>query len=145
MRYGVVMDTRQRQVGAHLKDAREARGLSKRKAARLAGVSESRWRQVENGVQVREGELAPATATPETLVRMGRAVGIDGAAILDEAGYDPGIAQHIPEAAAEAAATVAAPEPDAKVIDVTDLTDNEEQMVRTFLMGIRAGRSGRLE
>jgi transcriptional regulator with XRE-family HTH domain len=142
MRYGAYMDTRQRQVGEQLREAREARGLSKRKAAHIAGVSESRWRQVESGVQYRDGQPQPASSTPDTLVRMARAVGLDAGDILEEFGFDRGIAQHIPEQKAdEIVVNPSAPDqPPSRVISLEEFSPTEENLIRMFLLNIQANR-----
>jgi len=57
--------------------ARSGQHLSIREAARRAGISENRWRQVEAGYQtVRKGVRVPANATAATLASMARAVGL---------------------------------------------------------------------
>ena len=57
--------------------ARSGQHLSIREAARRAGISENRWRQVEAGYQtVRKGVKVPANATAATLASMARVVGL---------------------------------------------------------------------
>lgn len=68
-----------------------ARGsMSKREAARRAGISEGRWRQIVTGVQrMGKGNVIPTTTKPETLTAMARAVRADVAAVLTAAGFEP--------------------------------------------------------
>lgn len=71
------------------------RGLSMRAAAKLAGVSETHWRNVESGKESKAGMQIPVRAAADTLARMARVVGLtperltqagraDAAEILDE-------------------------------------------------------------
>jgi hypothetical protein len=51
--------------------------LSAREAARRAGISEGRWRQIAGGYQVvSAGVYAPVHGPPETLARMAAVVGV---------------------------------------------------------------------
>lgn len=70
---------------------RKHRGtLSMREAARRAGISEGRWRQVEAGYQnVGGGLTAPVTPRPETLAAMCRVIGADISEALQLMGLDP--------------------------------------------------------
>ena len=52
--------------------------MSMRQAARAAGISESRWRQLEAGGKPYRGRWEPETAPADTLARMAQAVGITG-------------------------------------------------------------------
>ncbi len=73
-------------LGALLEQAREARGLSKREAARRAGISDGRWRQVVSGEQ-KSGELTiPVNPRASTVISMARAVGVDEGEALRAAG-----------------------------------------------------------
>jgi Helix-turn-helix domain len=63
--------------GALITAARQDRGLSARKAARLASISEGMWRQITAGWQaVEPGVTIPVHGTPATLARMAAAVGL---------------------------------------------------------------------
>lgn len=74
-------------VGALLRNARTDKGLSKRKAATLAGFSEAVWRQLEEGErQIRPGVMAPANPRDETLGAAARAVGLPPEQVFDAAG-----------------------------------------------------------
>ncbi len=73
--------------GVLLEEARQARRLSKRGAAREAGFSESTWRQLEDGErQVTEDVRVPVNPRDDTLVAAARAVGIDPAVLFEAAG-----------------------------------------------------------
>jgi transcriptional regulator with XRE-family HTH domain len=140
------MDTREQHVGERLRLAREARHLSKRKAAHLAGVSESRWRQVENGVQYKDGVPYPASTTPETLTKMARAVGEDAGQILEELGFPAEVADSVPEVSdLEDDRVPEVPRPPSRTISLEDFDEREEQLIRTFLLGLQAGRSRTVE
>ncbi|WP_408895894.1 helix-turn-helix domain-containing protein [Nocardioides sp. R1-1] len=55
--------------------AAPGKGMSVRQAARLAGISETRWRQVEAGrASVATNQFVPVMPKPETLFKMLRAV-----------------------------------------------------------------------
>ncbi|WP_019548420.1 helix-turn-helix domain-containing protein [Streptomyces sulphureus] len=56
--------------GTLLKDALLRSGLSQRKAAERAGISETRWRQIVAGYQRVGGQEVAVTAPAETIARM---------------------------------------------------------------------------
>lgn len=70
---------------------RKARGkMSIREAARRADISESRWRQVEAGVQRMAGGIeVPVHPRAETIVAMCKAISADVTQGLELAGHDP--------------------------------------------------------
>lgn len=75
---------------------RERRGqMSKREAARRAGISETRWRHIEAGTQRVAGADIPITVRPDNVAAASRAVGADVATALDLAGYDPSLYSHL--------------------------------------------------
>jgi transcriptional regulator with XRE-family HTH domain len=80
--------TAQWEVGQRLQQARESRGLSKRSAAHLAGISEARWRHIESGIERRRGVDYPARPSALILARIARAVGEDAQDVLRQAGFD---------------------------------------------------------
>ncbi|MFF5045594.1 helix-turn-helix domain-containing protein [[Kitasatospora] papulosa] len=51
-------------------------GLSARKAARQADLSDARWRQIVSGYQSVSGSPAPVRAPADTLARMAQVVGV---------------------------------------------------------------------
>lgn len=75
-------------LGQLLEEARGRAGISKREAARRAGISEGRWRQVVTGVQSAAGMIVPVNPRPITVVAMARAVAVDERAALRAAGLD---------------------------------------------------------
>jgi len=64
-------------------------GMSKREAARRAGISEGRWRQVVTGVQSAGGTTIPVNPRRETLIAMAKAVQADVDDVLKAAGMEP--------------------------------------------------------
>lgn len=53
-------------------------GISARKAASLAGMSDARWRHIVNGYQpIARNEQIAVTAPAQTLARMAKVVGVD--------------------------------------------------------------------
>jgi transcriptional regulator with XRE-family HTH domain len=73
------MDTRPEPPpwGKLIIDALQESGLSARKAATKAGISDGRWRQIALGYQnVSAGVYAPVRGPAETLARMARVVGV---------------------------------------------------------------------
>lgn len=72
--------------GQILEDARG--GTSKRQAARDAGISEARWRQIVTGRQRQSGIDVPVNPKRETLIKMANAVGADVNKVLIAAGLE---------------------------------------------------------
>ncbi|MGL3805885.1 helix-turn-helix domain-containing protein [Paeniglutamicibacter sp. R2-26] len=63
--------------GQLIANAQKRLGLSARKAAMLAGISDSRWRHIVNGYQpVGQGQVIPVRAPADTLARMAHVVGV---------------------------------------------------------------------
>jgi transcriptional regulator with XRE-family HTH domain len=75
-------------LGDVLERAREALGLSKREAARQAGISEGRWRQVVSGYQRQGDVMVPVNPRRATVVGMARAVGVPEDEALRAAGLE---------------------------------------------------------
>lgn len=73
-------------LGVLLEQARASLRISRREAARRAGISEAHWRQVIVGEQYRRGRAVPVTPKPRTVVAMALAVLLDPAAALTVAG-----------------------------------------------------------
>lgn len=88
-------------AGEALRAARTNRRpvLSSRKAAALAGMSETRWRQIEQGYELRAGVKVPVSTTVDTLGRMAEAVGLDPATLVTLAGMDPAQLSFVAEVA----------------------------------------------
>lgn len=64
-------------LGPVLEAARTARGLATKEAARRAGVSDTLWRSLERGFELRKGVRFRVSPRPETVVKVCRVVGID--------------------------------------------------------------------
>lgn len=67
-----------------IKEALDASHLSQRQAAKQAGISESRWRQIVTGYQSVDGIKHPVRGPDETLARMAYVVHVS-AGQLEEA------------------------------------------------------------
>jgi len=73
-----------------LRRARNRLGLSRKEAAKRAGLSEGLWRNVETGVQHIAGVGArPYTTTANTVARMAAVVRLDPLDAVRAAGLDP--------------------------------------------------------
>lgn len=113
--------------GALIEEARKAAGLSKREAARRAGISDAWWRYVTEG---RQGET-PVPGTAETVAAMARAVGLPADRLEREGGRK--------DAADALRSGALAPVP-ARRLDVNrapasvqlDLGGNEEEIARSI-------------
>lgn len=69
--------------------AMPGKGMSVRRAAKIAGISETRWRQVEAGkASVSAGQWVPVMPKPETLYRMLLAVKAPVEEGMNLVGYD---------------------------------------------------------
>jgi hypothetical protein len=75
-------------LGAYLRDQRGK--MSIREAARRANISESRWRQVEAGVQKMAGGIeVPVHPRAETVAAMCKAISADVRHGMELAGHNP--------------------------------------------------------
>lgn len=73
-----------------IRRARAREGLSRKDAAKRAGVSEGVWRNVETGVQYVAGlGNRPYSTTAQTVARMAAAVRLDPLVVVRAAGLDP--------------------------------------------------------
>lgn len=69
---------------------KRARGrMAVREAARRAGISEGRWRQLETGYQGSKDYLTPVTTKPTTVASVAEAVGWNVEDALRTAGFSP--------------------------------------------------------
>ena len=68
--------------GRELAKRRRQRELSQRGAAKLAGISEGRWRQLESGIQKLQGNEIPIKTKPRTVVAVAEVVQWDPAEAL---------------------------------------------------------------
>ncbi|QIS18581.1 helix-turn-helix domain-containing protein [Nocardia terpenica] len=115
------------EFGRRVQAAREALGLSKRRAAELADVSETRWRHLENGWETLRGQKFPIKTTPETVYRVAMAVRLDPDELLAVAGFDPQML-HDPE------------KDGIKSVDLSGLTSGEIDQVRSFIRELKASK-----
>lgn len=118
-------------VGEALRTHRQLAGLSVREAAAHAGVSQSRWRQAEAGYESRQGRKIPVQVTPNRLVRMARAIGLDPIVLLEIAGHDTGHA----EAALED--RIASPSGAMPVVNVDGLDAEAIARVQAYADGMK--------
>jgi transcriptional regulator with XRE-family HTH domain len=117
----------QKKVGLRIKAAREGAGLSMRAAARQAGISDSRWRQIEMGYQIVQGKEKPANPSPEMLATIAATVNLGVSDLLLMAGFDE---SDIPDKPVNNAGSA--------VLDMSDLTLEQQAKVRGFVAGLRA-------
>ncbi|MFC9994559.1 helix-turn-helix domain-containing protein [Nocardia sp. NPDC127526] len=115
-----------REVSEAIRDARQAKGLSRDAAARAAGISVSLWTQVELGAQYKDDGKVATRTTARTLQAMAEAVGMDPLPLLRRAGL------HAP---ARGAAPRRRTEP---VVDLSGLSDDDLSKVAAFVAGLRA-------
>jgi transcriptional regulator with XRE-family HTH domain len=66
--------------------ARTNRGLSTREAARRAGVSDTLWRSLERGYELRKGTRFDVSPRADTVAKVARIIGIDVTKALELAG-----------------------------------------------------------
>ncbi|HET6504819.1 MAG TPA: helix-turn-helix transcriptional regulator [Amycolatopsis sp.] len=71
-----------------LRSHRETLNLSVRAAAKLAGFSEGRWRQLESGYELRQGVQIASNPTPMTVARAAYALGVPAEELFRAAGID---------------------------------------------------------
>jgi transcriptional regulator with XRE-family HTH domain len=97
---------------------RESAGITITEAARAAGITDTRWSQIERGHERRKGIDVPARAKAGTLARMARAIGISPERIESD-GERPDAAEILremlraPEPAPPQAAVPGSPPPSA--------------------------------
>ena len=120
--------------GALITAALRAAGLSAREAARRAGISEGRWRQITSGYQVvSAGIYAPVRGPAATLARMAAVAGVTPAQ-LEQAGRA--------DAAAILAASPGADAGDAILRRVREMnTDQARELLATIAvqLGVTLG------
>lgn len=73
-------------LGPVLEAARIERGLSTREAARRAGVSDTQWRNLERGFELRKGTRLEVSPRVDTVAKVARAIGLDVKQALELAG-----------------------------------------------------------
>ena len=77
-----------RTVADVLGAARKRLGISKREAARRAGISEGTWRQLERGPTLQGGVVYVNQTRPENLYAAARGVGLDPKIVFAAIGED---------------------------------------------------------
>ena len=117
----------QKNVGLRIKAARDGLGLSMRAAAHEAGISDSRWRQIEMGYQLIQGKQKPANPSAEMLAAIAKAVNLDVLDLLKMAGFSE---DDIPDKPS--------PAPGSAVLDMSDMTPEQQAKVRGFAAGLKA-------
>jgi transcriptional regulator with XRE-family HTH domain len=114
------------EVSEAIRDARQARGLSRDTAARAAGISVSLWTQVELGTQYKDEKKITARTTARTLQAMADAVGVDPLPLLHKTGFaapnQPESPRHDP----------------GPIVDLSGLSDADLSKVAAFVAGLRA-------
>lgn len=109
-------------LGALLEQARARKNLAKREAARRAGISEGRWRQVVTGVQkAGPGKTIPVRYRANTVVAMARAVEVPVDQALHAAGFSEADIQRV------LLNTPAGPDWDDKLVKVQAIADNPDR------------------
>lgn len=76
-------------LGPELRQRRTDAGLSQRQAATRAGISESKWRQLEHGTMTMSGQTVHVQPRAATVAAAARAVGLAVARALELAGESP--------------------------------------------------------
>ncbi|MFC9874818.1 helix-turn-helix domain-containing protein [Nocardia salmonicida] len=126
-------DTEMWAFGRRIEAAREGLRLSKRRAAARAGISETRWRQLEAGFNSdpdSDSGRRPVVTTPQTLLKMIEAVEGDANELLPLAGFDPD------DPVVEAAFTQGRAKEE--TVDVSDLAPDERAKVAEFAEFLRS-------
>ena len=77
------MDTEATSEGAYLKAVLAYQGISQRKAAEAAGLSEARLRQIIKGYQSIGGQRIPVVAPPETIAKIFYSLGLGHVDLVD--------------------------------------------------------------
>lgn len=109
-------------LGRLMTESRAALRLSKRQAASRAGISETRWRQLEAGFETIRGQNFPVKTTPETVARIASALSQSADKFLSAAGFDP-------DSFADSGPAGLGVE----VVDVSDLSPEDVEKVRAFV------------
>ena len=118
--------------GKLIADAADRLDLSIREAAKRAGISYGRWRQITTGYQnVSPGSFAPVRAPAKTLARMARVVGLVPSQ-LTAAGRDDA-AVILADLQRPAADTATATD-SATATDVTDYADDADDVTRAVVV-----------
>ncbi len=125
--------------GVLIKSALSAARLSQRAAARRAGISETRWRQIVSGYQAVSGRKVPVRSPDDTLARMAHAVGVSPEQ-LDAAGRD-GAAAVLRDTAPAVAGQGAAGDDPSRAADAQGRMEERWHMLEAVLRQARVGLS----
>lgn len=115
--------------GELIQSALARAGMSARAAAKSAGISEGRWRQIVNGYQVvTKGTYVPVTDAPAaTVAAMAKAVGLTPAQLADVGRDDA--AQHLEELGVSDAQPAPEPRYDGERVGPDDLLHTDERLL----------------
>ncbi|WP_280245135.1 MULTISPECIES: helix-turn-helix domain-containing protein [Nocardia] len=116
--------------GQRLQQAREAAPMRKREAAKRAGISEARWRQLERGFESVRGIEVDVRTTPETVARVASAVGLDINEMLELAGFNPDLVGATPSGIG------------VETVDVSGLSPEAVDKVREFVKFMKYQEKG---
>jgi transcriptional regulator with XRE-family HTH domain len=81
-------------LGPALERGRVERGMATREAARRAGLSDTAWRNLERGYELKRGVKFPVSPKPETVAAAARVAGVAIDAAFKLANIDLGLVQH---------------------------------------------------
>lgn len=115
-------------LGYELGIARQRMGLSKREAARRAGLSDGAWRHLESGVKVVYGRTVLPNPRPENLVSAAQAVGIPPVKLFAIVGREA------PSELAEATSD------DELAAEIRNLRPEDRQMIERLVYRLRHDR-----
>lgn len=106
-------DTEERwPLGVRIRDERLRADLTIRESARRAGISEGRWRHLEEGYEPVRGVRVPVRTTPRTIARIASVFDLPLAELLEVAGFDPDDAVEVPTGVSYRSVDVSALEPE---------------------------------
>ncbi len=104
--------------------------MRKREAAKRAGISEARWRQLERGFESVRGIEVDVRTTPETVARVASAVGLDINEMLELAGFNPDLVGATPSGIG------------VETVDVSGLSPEAVDKVREFVKFMKYQEKG---
>lgn len=90
-------------LGPVLEQARKQRRLSRKEAARRAGVSDTLLQTLERGYEMRRGQTFAARPRPETVIAVAQALGVNPRDALKLANLDTSILDTPPQSEDDAA------------------------------------------
>lgn len=123
-------------VAKLMTEGRARAGLSQAEAARRAGISDGRWRQLERGIERRAGVDNPASTSPSRLIDIAQAIDLDPAELLAAAGVDVNEHRHLSERLVTKPTRAGI----IRAIDVSDLAPDDVELVEQLLTTLRKQR-----